>query len=53
MGCVQALVGKKKFLFKFEDGKKKEMSYFSLTYVCLKEEVCLETDEPISDLPQK
>ena len=29
------------------------MSYFSLLYVCSKEEVCLDMEEPISNLPQK
>ena len=47
------MVGKKKFLVQFEDGQKREMSSCSLVYVCLKQEVCLEVDEPISDLPEK
>ena len=39
-----------KFLFKLEDGKKKEMYFCLLLYLCLKEEV--EIDEPISNLPE-
>ena len=34
VGCVQYVVGKKEFLVQFEDGQKKDISYFSLTYVC-------------------
>ena len=29
------------------------MSSFSLVYVCSKQKVCLEMDEPIPDLPEK
>ena len=39
--------------FKFEDGKKKEMDYFLLTYVCSKDEICLDMDETISELTPK
>ena len=53
VGCVQDVVGKKNFLGQFKDRQKKEISSVSLTYVCSKEEICLEIDEPISDLPQK
>ena len=53
VGHVQYLVGRKKLLFQFKYGKKKEMSCVSLSYVCSKEEVCLEMYEPISNLPQK
>ena len=53
MGCVQAVVGKKKFLFQFEDGQKKEMSSFSLSYLCSKEKACLETEDPILYPPPK
>ena len=48
VGCVQAVVGKKKFLVKLEYGKKIEMSFISLLYLCLKEEVCIGMDKPIS-----
>ena len=37
--CVQAVVGKNKFLVKFEDGQKRYMRASSLSYVCEKEEV--------------
>ena len=53
VGCVQDVVGEKEFLVQFEDGQKKEMSSVSLSYVCSTEEVCLDMDEPILDLPQK
>ena len=53
MGCVQAVSGKKKFLVQFEDGKNKEMSSCSIIYVCSKYEVCLDMDEPISNLTKK
>ena len=53
VGCVEAVVGKKKFLVQFEYGNKIEKSSISLLYRCSKHEVCLEMDEPISDLPQK
>ena len=51
VGCVQAVVGKKRFLVQFEDGQKKEMSYCSLVFLCSKEEV--EMDEPLSNSPEK
>ena len=51
VGCVQSVVGKKKFLIQFEDGQKKEISSSSLVFVSSKEEV--EMDEPISHLPEK
>ena len=53
VGCVQSVMGKKKFLVQFEDGKKREMSSCLLVYVCSKHEVHLEMDEPISDPPPK
>ena len=52
VGCVQYVVGKKKLLFQFEYGQKRYISYCLLQYLCLKEEVCLEMDEPISNLPE-
>ena len=51
--CVQAKVGKKKFIVQFKDGKKRHMSSISLSYIFSKQEVCLEMDDPISDLPEK
>ena len=50
MGCVHAVVGKKKFLVQFEDGKKKEISSSSLVFLSLKEEA--EMDEPLSHSPK-
>ena len=44
VGCVQSVVGKKKFLVIFEDSS-------LLVYLSLKEEVDME--EPISHLPEK
>ena len=49
--CVQSLVGKKKFLVQFEDGQKKEISYYLLVFLSSKKEV--EMDEPISHLLEK
>ena len=51
MGCVQSVVGRKNFLFVFEDGQKKEISSSSFVYLSSKEE--LEMEEPISHLPEK
>ena len=51
VGCVQSMVGKKKFLVLVEDGQKKEIVFSSLVYLSLKEEV--DMDEPISHLPEK
>ena len=53
VGCVQAMAGNRSFLVQFEGGQKKEMSCGSISYVYLKEGVCLDMDKPISDLPQK
>ena len=49
--CVQAVVGKKRFLVQFEYGQKKEMSSCSLVFLCSKEEV--DMDEPLSNSPKK
>ena len=49
VGCVQSLVGKKKFPVLFEYGQKKEMGSSSIFYLSEKEEV--KTEEPISHLP--
>ena len=51
--CVQDVAGKKKFLVKFEDDQNKYMSCVFILYVCLKEEVCLDTDEPPSNYHKK
>ena len=53
VGCVQAVVGKKNFVVKFEYGQKKYMSSSSMSYVCEKEEVSEEVDENMSDLPKR
>ena len=45
--CVQDVVVKNNFLVKFDNGKKKDMISVSFSYVCSKEEACLEIDEPI------
>ena len=51
MGCVQIVVGKKKFLVQFEDRQKKEIGSSLLVFLSSKEEV--DMDEPISHLPEK
>ena len=51
VGCFQAMMGKNKFLVKFKDGKKKEMSSCSLMVLFSKVEV--DMDEPLSKLPKK
>ena len=51
MVCVQAVAGKKKFLFQFKYGHNKEMSYSSLAFLYSKEEVGM--DEAISHSPEK
>ena len=51
VGCVQSVVGKKKFLVQFKDWQKKEISYYLLVFLSSKEEV--EMDAPISHLPKK
>ena len=47
---VEAVVGKKKFVVKFEDMLKKEISTPSLSYVCKTEEIYKDVDETISEL---
>ena len=51
MGCVQDVMGKKKFLVQFKYGHKKEINYSLLVFLSLKEEV--DMDEVISHSPQK
>ena len=53
VGYVQAMRGKNNFLVQFKYGKKRDMSSCFISYVCSKEEVGQEVDEPISDLPPK
>ena len=49
--CVQDVAGKKKFLFQFEDGQKKEISSSSLVFLSSKEEV--DMDDPLSHSTEK
>ena len=51
VGCVQSVVGKKKFLVQLEDGQNNDISSSSLVYLSLKEEIDME--ELISNLPEK
>ena len=51
VGCVQDVVVNKKFLVKFEDGQKKDVSYSSLVFLSSKEE--FEMDEPLYHSPEK
>ena len=51
VGCVQAVVGKKKFVVQFEDGKKKDISASLLVFLSFKEEV--DMDETLSSYPEK
>ena len=51
VGCVQSVLGKKKFLVQFEDGHKKEIIYSLIVFLSSKEEV--DMDKLISHLPEK
>ena len=51
VGFFHGLVGKKKFLFQFEDRKKKEVGYSLLVFLSSKEEV--DMDEAISQYLEK
>ena len=53
VGYIQAVLVNKKFVVKFEDGQKREMSDSSLSYVCDKEQVGKEVDGTLYDLPIK
>ena len=50
VGCVQSLLRKTDFVVKFECGKKIEMSAYSLSYVCDKDEVGKDAAKTIYDL---
>ena len=52
VGYLQAVFGKNNFLVKFKYLHNKHMSCVLLSYICSKEEVCSDMDEPISDLPK-
>ena len=45
VGCVQAVVGENRFLVKFEDVQKRDMSACLLLYLCKKEEFFQVVDE--------
>ena len=51
--CVKAVTGNKKSLVQFQDGQKRNMNSCLLSYVCSKEEIGQEVEEPISELPPK
>ena len=51
VGCVQNVVGKKRFLVQFGDGQKKDMSFVSLVFLSTKEEVNM--DNPLTKSPKK
>ena len=51
VGCVQAVVGKKRLLVQLEDGQKKEISSSLLVFLSPKEEV--DMDESLSNSPEK
>ena len=49
MGLFQDVLGNNKFVFQFGNSQKIEISAYSLSYICDKEEVRKEVDENISD----
>ena len=51
VGCVQDVVGKKRLLVLFEYRQKKDTSYCSLVFLCLKEEA--DMDESLYNYPKK
>ena len=51
MGYVHYVVGKNTFLVQFKDGQKKEMSYSSLVFLSLNEQVNM--DDPLANLTKK
>ena len=51
VGCVQDMVGKKRFLVQFGDGQRKDTSSSLLVFLISKKEV--EMDEPLSNYPEK
>ena len=53
VGYLQAVLGDNKFLVQFKDDQKREMGSISISYLCSKEEVCLQMEDTILDLPQK
>ena len=52
MGCVQDVVGNKKFVFQFEYGQERDTSASLISYVCEKQEVVKKLDETIYDPPK-
>ena len=51
--CIQDVVGNNNFLVRFEDSQKREISDFSMLYLCSKYEVGQEVDETIYNLPKR
>ena len=51
MGCVKAVVEKKKFVVQFEDGHKIDMNASSLLYLCEKEDTGQEVYGIIYEIP--
>ena len=51
--CVQYVVGRKKFLFHFEDGQQRYMGSCLLMYVCSEEYFCRDLDKSVSDFLKK
>ena len=51
MVCVQDVIVKKRLVVQLKYGKRKEMSYSSLHFLCSKDEV--EMDDPKSNLRKK
>ena len=49
VGFVQDVLGNNKFVFQFGNSQKIEISAYSLSYICDKEEVGKEVDKNISD----
>ena len=49
VGFVQAVLGNNKCVSQFGNGQKREISAYSLSYICDKGEVGKEVDENISD----
>ena len=53
LGRAHAMAGNTKFLVQFENEQKKERIFCQLVYLYSKEEICLDMDKPISNLPDK
>ena len=53
VGYVQAVLSESKFVVQFEDVQKREISAFSVPYVCEKQQFGKEEDKTIYDLPKR